>query len=238
MSKTAGGHDFATMQARLQRHVDTTDTGSCLPATAAALALADPVERLVALVEALATERVLVAAQVGSAHQAGQPCHQLTQIEDEGGAPVSVAFTSLEAFRRFGAPARPVPLSGSEVASLALASTAGRLWVDPLAIAPRQASSGVRLPRPATVALAQSHPWMPAWEDSALREHLRSYRGEIVAYLRLLPTAGPEVVLRVGVHSRARRSQVEAVLAQLAKDTKLLAAVERLQLQPVIAQLG
>ena len=226
------------MQARLQRRVDTADTGQTLPATAAALALSDPLQRLEALVAALATERVLVAAHVGSTHQAGQPCHQLAQIVDEDGEPVSVAFTSLAAFQRFDPQARPVPVSGREAANLALVSTAGRLWVDPSAEADTAGGNGVRLPRPATLALAQSHPWVPAWEDAALREHLRSYRDKVVAYLRLLPTADPQVVLRVGVHSQARRSQVEVVLVQLAKDQQLLAAVERLQLQPVVAQLG
>lgn len=247
------GHDFSTLQARLQRQVDTTDKGEQMPETAAALAQSDPVVRLSMLVRALGSERVLVGAQVASSHHADEPCHRLPQVADAQGQVTSVVFSSVETLQSFDATARPVPVSGQEAAQMALATSGGRLWVDASrndngaglinssdasAGALVRGSGGVRLPRPAVKALAQGSQWVPAWEDQQLSAHLRTYRDEVVAFLRILPSADPEVVLRIGVQARASRAQVEAALVRIGRDTRLLAAVEHLQLQPVWAQLA
>ncbi|MDO5722044.1 MAG: SseB family protein [Actinomycetaceae bacterium] len=222
-------HSFDTIQARLQRRVDTSDRGQQLPATRAALELTDTVARLEALVTALGSERVLVAAQVADTQQQGQPCHRLTQVESDGEA-VSAAFTCTDTLAGFDKTARPVPVSAAEAAQIALLTTGGRMCLDPPGL--------VRLPRAAVVALAQGLTWVPPWKDKQLVNHLCTVAGEAVAYLRLLPTASSVQVVRVGVAAGSTRLQVESALAKLAADPQLTQAGEKIELQPVVANLA
>ena len=117
-------HSFESLQARLNQSVDTTDRGQTLPKTAAALAIEDGAERLVALVSAIETERLLVPAVVESTDDCESG--SVATIDTRTG-PAVVAFTSVDQMKIWEGDARPVPMSGKRVTMLAVAETGGRL---------------------------------------------------------------------------------------------------------------
>lgn len=141
------------------------EDGTAPAAFAAALEMTDPADRQLAIVEALATERVFVA---------------LTEPEEDGEemaqAHVTVAgltalavFSSAEAVAAFDPHARPLPILGRNAAAQAF-SAAGILALDPLDGAGKAADFIGRGP---CAAVASGQPWTPPWKDKELHAHLR-----------------------------------------------------------------
>lgn len=214
-------HSFESLQARLNHAVDTSDRGQTLPNTAAALVLEDPAERLVALVNALETERVLVPAVIESTN-----CEDgdVTTVDTDLG-PAVVAFTSVDALTAWNSGARPVPMSGRKAAMLAVANSSGRLLID-------EGVSPIRVPRPATVALAHGDSWLPAWEDAELQAELDELRSEQIAYVRPRPSAGAALRVEVGVLHTADRAKLAQELRGIAVSPRLRPAAEIVELVP------
>lgn len=178
-----GEHNFASLQARLQRSVDSADRGQVMPLTAAALVEFDPITRLEKLVAALESERLLAPALVES----GEECiTAATRIPSPYGE-VTVAFTDYEALRRWAPQARPVPIAGRQQALMAMAETGGRLLINPVPDSEGGSSelSGIRLPRPAVQALAHGDSWLPPWRDDDLRTELQVKADALQAGLNL-----------------------------------------------------
>ena len=223
------GHSHADLQRRLSRRVDAADRGEILEKTRKALEYTDPVRRLTALVAALAHERVIVPALIEGAEE----CTPQSRHAIVGGEEATLAFTSVAALHRWDPRARPVPVPARRHAMLALAETEGRIVVD------LADDGGVRLPRPAVVALSVADQWVAPWEDRELREELsRAVDPKTVAYVSLSASPEPTQVVTIGVRSRAERPAIDAAVAAIATHPRLLAACERVEIRPVLAQLA
>lgn len=159
------------------------DLGQALPLTAAALAAAGPQisndwwamgKQQEMLTAALGTERLLVPAPIEQTPgRDGKPCESgslLTANSPLG--PAVVAFSCLAQMQAWNPSARPVPMDSARVALVALASSGGRLLVDP-------AGAAVLLGRPALAALASGDKWLPAWRDTELIAQLRTLVAEV-----------------------------------------------------------
>ncbi|MDO5034339.1 MAG: SseB family protein [Actinomycetaceae bacterium] len=220
-------HSFASLQARLTQSVDSTDEGRALEETARALSLEDPAERLVALVRAIETERLLVPAVVESDN-----CDDngVTAVDTPQG-PAVAAFTSVEAMKSWSETARPMPMSGKRVAMLAVAHSGGRLMID-------EGSASVRVPRPATVALAHGDAWLPAWQDGELKEELAAFQDSSVAYVKPLPSEGAVLKLEVGIVAGAKREDVTVSLGKIAQAPRLRPAAEIVEIVPRMVALS
>ena len=219
-------HSFESLQARLNQSVDASEAGQTLPQTAAALTLQDPAQRLVTLVEALENERLLVPAVVeGGACEKGEV--SVTQTKQW---PAVVAFTSADAMNEWDADARPVPMPARRVAMLAVAQTSGRLVID-------KGRSDIRIPRPATVALAHGDRWLPAWQDGELLEELAGRLTPRIAFVKPLPSAGATLRLAVGILQGASKESLTRDLQQIAATPRLRPAAELVEIVPtVVAQ--
>lgn len=247
------GEQRARLAQRLsQRSTDRGDAGQALPLTRRALSLADPARRLVALVEALGHERLVLPARVEAdprptGHHAPSPqgeAWDLPQAPTPQG-PALVAYTSAAALAADRTGSRPTPLSARTLALTALVETAGRVLLDPGAPpAPGQDPRGIRLPRPAVASLAQGDSWLPAWKDEGLRAGLGELagagRGGGVLDVRIPPASGAtqrvEVVVEATLQGRAARASLAQVLHDIARDARLLTACERIEIVPVRAQ--
>lgn len=187
---------------RLSIRVDRSDSGTCLPLTAQALAADDRLECLEGLSHALLTERVIVPVNVERHPDEDGEHHHIAPESDEaphfvqvvvGNRPAIVCYSSVEALHADRPDARPMPLQFRKVALTALAQTHGRILFDP-------AGSAVMMPRPMVAALAQGDSWLPAWKDAELYEELVacvSDEGDSrIVSLRLEPDA-EGVVIRI-----------------------------------------
>ncbi|MDO5049624.1 MAG: SseB family protein [Actinomycetaceae bacterium] len=220
-------HSFETIQARLNQKVDTTDRGQTLPKTAAALALEDSADRLVALVRAIETERLLAPAVVES----GADCESgsVSTIDTRTG-PAVVAFTSAQKMKMWEGDARPVPFAGKRVAMLATAEAGGRLVIDP-----DQDGNGIRVPRPAVVALAHGDSWLPAWQDEELQGALAEFESREIAFARLLPSDSEIQRLAIGVtqYGTTRNRELTAQIHAISALPRLKPAAEVIEILPV-----
>lgn len=203
-------HSFESLQARLNQSVDTTDRGQTLPKTAAALAIEDGAERLVALVSAIETERLLVPAVVESTDDCESG--SVATIDTRTG-PAVVAFTSVDQMKIWEGDARPVPMSGKRVTMLAVAETGGRLVINP------DGEGGIRVPRPAVVALAHGDTWLPAWQNEELIADLAALESREIAFARLIPSDSEVQRIAVGIteygatHRRELTKQMHAIVS-------------------------
>lgn len=235
-------HNFSSLQARLERQVDSTDLGQVMPLTVAALFETDPIQRLEKLVKALETERLLAPAVV----TAGEDCvGQVASVHTSYGT-VAVAFTDAEALRRWNPSARPIPISGRQQALLAMAETGGRLLINPALNASGEldSESGFRLPRPAVQALAHGDSWLPAWRDGELQAQLQTVANELNPQLQPLITvlADTEPVLKVliefsvpaGVSGFEVKSELARFHAALSEVPRLQTAGEMIEFIPLL----
>lgn len=224
-------HSFGALQARLGKIVDTSDRGELLPLTRAALDIEDAADRLAALVEGLTTERVIAPALVESA---GECTTTISRTDTEYGD-ATVTFTSVEALQQWDRRARPLPMPADKQAMIAVAETGGRLIVNPTADAP-----GIRLPRPAVIALAHRDTWLPPWRDSELAEILKRHLNSAVAYVSIVPSATETQVILVGVTAEGMRNRgrVAEAIRDMSQEPRLETACERVEFRPVPAHLA
>lgn len=219
-------HNFETLQARLSRPVDTTDRGQTLPKTSEALKIEDAAERLVSLVHALEGERLLAPAIVES----GDGCEGEAPTVDTAQGPAVVAFTSVAAMGKWNRSARPVPVASSNQALIAVAQSGARMVIDP-----DQDGNGIRLPRPAVVALAHGDSWLPAWQDQELTQALADLRSQSIAFVRLQAAASPIQQVMVGIteYGATHRKELNFELHAIATHPRLKPAAEIIELVPV-----
>lgn len=223
----------AALQARLTRRRDESDRGQTLPRTAGALGRAGAA-RLEALVDALASERVIVAVQVEAGRAARAPLlpgegeqHARLDRVDSPIGPALAVYTSVEQLLRADSRARPMPQAVKPLALAALAEAGGHLLVDP-------AGARIALPRPATAALAQGDAWLPAWRDADLAGELRRLAGGVARAVRVVPSSGAVVRVEVLVDAGERdRRRIAEALRALASSPRLAAAAERVELMPL-----
>lgn len=227
----ASGHSFASLQARLNQTVDSSDRGETLPLTAQALGIADEPKRLEQLVAALGQERVIAPALVESSEECAASVLRVNTAD----GPAVVAMTSVDALRRWNPSARPVPVAGYKQAMIAIAETAGRLVINP-----DVSGGGVRIPRPATHALAHRDQWLPPWRDQGLKAALEEFRDDVIAYVSIVPSAGATQIITVGVNARGirERGRVAAALQRMSQLPRLTTACERVEFRPIGAQLA
>ncbi|MDO5060874.1 MAG: SseB family protein [Actinomycetaceae bacterium] len=238
-------HNFASLQARLERKVDTTDHGQAMPRTIAALFETDPIQRLEKLVTALETERVLAPAIVVE----GEDCQgKTTQLETATGT-VTIAFTDAEALRHFNPTARPIPVSGRQQALLAMAETGGRLLLNPiLENGELVADSGFRLPRPAVQALAHGDSWLPGWRDTDLQQQLQqkaeSLNPQLQPLITVLADTDPtlkvliEFFVPAGVSGFEIKTELQKIHQELSAVERLQTAAERIEFIPLLLGTG
>ncbi|MDO5729032.1 MAG: SseB family protein [Actinomycetaceae bacterium] len=224
-------HSFASLQARLGKIVDTSDCGELLPLTEAALSLNDATNQLVALVKALETERVIAPALVESA---GECTTTVSRTATEHGD-ATVTFTSVHSLQQWDRRARPIPMPADKQAMIAVAETGGRLIVNPTTDAP-----GIRLPRPAVIALAHRDTWLPPWQDRELSEILNRHLNRAVAYVSLLPSPTETQVILVGVTEAGLRDRgkVGEAIRDMSREARLETACERVEFRPVPAHIA
>src|SRR5690606_16921803 len=154
------------------------------PAMAAALAHEDSGERVVAVVEAMRTGRLIVpvvahehpgrdaeghviehaADKFKTGDRSGDEMASAAMVSArtaDGRAALPV-FSSVAAMQRWNAGARPVPVEATRAAVSAVGETDSLLVLDP------GNEITVLVPRPAVWALAQQQPWTPSWADPDL----------------------------------------------------------------------
>lgn len=228
------------------------DDGSALPATAAALALDGPGERLAGVVAALRTERVLVpvvahehpgreddgavAAHVShkSDDPAGDACASAAMVsvrthDDRAALPV---FSSAAAMRAWNPAARPVPVEGPRAAQSAIVETDGLMVLDPGARA-------VLVGRPAVIALATGEPWVAPWDDEELAASLVRLLTPVsgLVGVRLEPGRSAETRVLLAVRAGASRDRVATAIGAahglLGEDPVLRSRVDSLEITPV-----
>ncbi|MDO5720190.1 MAG: SseB family protein [Actinomycetaceae bacterium] len=227
----ASGHSFASLQARLNQTRSSDDRGETLPLTAKALGLEDEAERLVQLVAALSQERVIAPAIVESSDECKA---SVLRVNTEEG-PAVVAMSSVDALQHWNPNARPVPIPGYQQAMIAVAETEGRLVIDP-----DGEGKGVRIPRPATHALAHGDQWLPPWRDKELKAALENFRDDVIAYVSIIPSPGATQIIMVGVNPRGirQRGRVVAALDRMSELPRLATACERVEFRPIAAHLA
>lgn len=224
------------------------DDGRCDPALAVALAVAEPRERLAAVVAALATARVLVPvlAHLDERAEPGDPgCTDhgvvgekvasavMVTVAGPDGRAVTPVFSSVTAMGRWDPSARPVPVEAVRAALAAAAEADGLLVLDP------GAPGAVPVPRPAVWALAQGRPWVPALDDGAVRAAVVAAVGAVpgVAGARCEPGSRSEVRVVLAVEAGLDRARLDAVVAAagqaLAADAVVAERVDSLELAVV-----
>lgn len=230
---------------RLQRRVDRSDSGQEQPLTAAALAVPDPVERLLAVGRALEEEKVIVPINVeqhpddsGEHHYIDPssddaPRMSVVQVGDRRGIAV---YSSAERLNAADPQARPMRVDFRKVALAALVESGGCVIMNPHAQA-------VVMPRPMVAARAQGDSWLPGWQDEELLGELaeiaRSQNDPRIQGVRVLPEANG-AALRVdvhfapGVYEAADRQWVMSVLEAIHASGRLQTAADRVTLVPVI----
>ncbi|MDD9207869.1 SseB family protein [Georgenia sp. 10Sc9-8] len=237
------------------------DDGALRPGMAAALAVPDGGDRLVAVVEEMRTDRVLVPVVAHehpgtdaeghvAAHDrgafrsddpAGDACASaaMVSVATEDGRSALPVFSSLPAMLRWDRTARPVPVEATRAALSAVAETEGLVVLDP------GADPAVLLPRPAVWALAQQRPWTPSWADPGLPAVVaRALAGiEELVGVRLVRGAGPDrggvpelrvmVAVAAGLERAAVQSALDRAGRALAEDPEIRERVDSLELYPV-----
>jgi hypothetical protein len=209
------------------RHSD--DDGSADPQLLAALkAFHDRRGDETAIVEAYRRARLLIPL-VADRGDTGVGAHGLVVDKTQELSIVTVAapdgrrvlpvFTSVAAMARWDAAARPVPADGARTAVAASADDTDLIVVDP------GSDTEFVIRRPAVWAIAQGLPWEPSFASPEVFAGLQeSVRPELaVIDLGVEPgdptgrLRGPELIVRLELMHGLDQSELDAVLARLAR---------------------
>ncbi|WP_147916616.1 SseB family protein [Ruania zhangjianzhongii] len=224
------------------------DDGSTDPLLARALAAGDGIERLQAVVAALATARVLVPV-VSYVEERAEPAeHEIhgTTVELAGEKSASAAmvtlatpdgraaipvFSGMDALRAWRADARPIPAEGVRAALAAVSDADGLLVLDP------GGPVTVPVPRPAVWALAQQRSWVPAAQDPAVAEAIGRTLAAVPGVSGSTVQPGADAELRIVLHlpPGLTREQVQQIVQHageaLAAEEMVAERVDSLQFQ-------
>jgi len=220
---------------RFESNPHSHDDGSADPSLLAALT-AFRVGRAdqVAVIEAYRTARLLIplvaekgdgtdeaAEQIGGHGLPIDKTQELSivTVAAPDGRRVLPVFTSVASMSRWDAAARPIPADGVRTAVAASADDTDLIVIDP------GSDTEFVLRRPAVWALAQSLPWEPSFASPEVFAGLHESVGGELAILDLAvepgdPDArlrGPELVVRLDLIHGLDQSELDAVLARLAK---------------------
>ncbi len=208
------------------------DDGACPPALGRALGTPDADARLLSVVRALASTRVLVPVVANLDERDDPGEHGVAGDKVASAAMVSVrapdgraalpAFSSLTTLARWDPTARPIPVEGVR-AALAAAEDDGLIVLDPAGPAT------VPVPRPAVWALAQGRPWVPSYADPVVVREVAAALVEVPAIGAVRCGPGERAELRVvlGIQPGLDRAGLDAAVAAAGR---VLAAV------PVVAE--
>ncbi|WP_345802138.1 SseB family protein [Microbacterium sp. AZCO] len=237
---------------RFEANAHSNDDGSADPRLHAALiAFREGTGDQVAIVDAYRTARLLIplVAEKGSD---GVGAHGLVVDKTQELSIVTVAapdgrrvlpvFTSVQTISRWDAAARPVPADGVRTALAAADDDTDLIVVDP------GSETEFVLRRPAVWAIAQGQPWEPSFASPEVFAGLQASVGGELAVLDLGvapgdPTGrlrGPELVVRLELMPGLDQSELDAVLARLAKrwaaDDRIAVLVDSLTVKLVRAR--
>jgi hypothetical protein len=209
------------------RHSD--DDGSADPALLAALtAFRAGVGDQAAVVQAYRSARLLIPL-VAEKGDEGVGAHGLTVDKTQELSIVTVAapdgrsvlpvFSSVSAMGRWDPKARPVPADGVRTAVAASADDTDLIVIDP------GSDTEFVIRRPAVWAIAQGIDWEPSFSSPEVFAGLQESVGGELAVIDLAVEAGdpdarlrgPELVVRLDLIHGLEQSELDAVLARLAK---------------------
>ena len=230
------------------------DDGTVQPAMAAALAREDDGERVVAVVEAMRTGRVIVpvvahehpgtdadgnvaphaAEKFRSGDRSGDAMASaaMVSVRTPDGRSALPVFSSVAAMQTWNAGSRPVPVEATRAALSAVQESDSLLVLDP------GNEVTVLVPRPAVWALAQQQPWTPSWADPELPgvavEALRGITELLGVRLERGSTAELRVVVavRTGLDKDQLRDVVGRTSRALSDHPVLRERVDSLELAP------
>ncbi|WP_309068086.1 SseB family protein [Microbacterium sp.] len=229
---TDGGADSAGVPwegRHFEANPHAADDGSADPALLAALTAfrAGDADQA-GVIDALRHARVLIPL-VAEKGDEGVGAHGLTVDKTQELSIVTVAapdgrkvlpvFSSVEALGRWDAAARPIPVDAVRAALAASAEQTDLIVLDPTS----ETEFIVR--RPAVWAIAQGEDWTPSFANPDVFLGLQASVAGELAVLDLTvepgdPTArlrGPELIVRLTLMSGLDRSELDAVLARLAR---------------------
>lgn len=228
----------ARIAQRLSRaSVNREDTGQLLPMMAAALEVGDTQldrgARLEKVVEALASERVIVPISVETdprqtgVHPGGEHREDFVRATTPVGEAL-VVYSSAQQLWADRPGARPMPLAFRKVALTALVETAGRVLLDPAGVC-------LVVPRAATAACAQGDTWLPAWRDRELVEALREHvdLSGVSIGVRMGEYGSLQVLVGIDEASAPSRDDLSALIARCSRLPRLLASSDRVEFVPV-----
>jgi len=230
------------------------DDGAVQPVMAQALACEDDGERVVAVVEAMRTGRVIVpvvahehpgtdadgnvaphaAEKFRSGDRSGDAMASaaMVSVRTRDGRSALPVFSSVAAMQAWNAGSRPVPVEATRAALSAVQESDSLLVLDPAS------DVTVLVPRPAVWALAQQQPWTPSWADPDLPGVAAEALRGITELLGVRLERGSTAELRVVVAVRAGldREQLGDVVARasraLSEHPVLRERVDSLELAP------
>lgn len=181
------------------------------------------------VVDAFRTSRLLIpllselgdgGTEVGEHGLSVEKSQELSIVTVEGpdGRRVLPVFSSVDTMARWNPTARPVPADGVRVALSAADDGTELVVLDP------GSPSEFVLRRPAVWAVAQSQPWVAAFEAAAVAEAMRrSIETELAVIDVSLESgdpmarlAGPELLVRLSLASGLNRADLDGVLQRLA----------------------
>ena len=229
----------------------TADDGSADPALLGALtAFRDGAGSQQQVVDAYRAARLLIPLMAAKGDE-GIGAHGLTVDKTQELSIVTVAapdgrrvlpvFTSVEAMGRWDGAARPVPADGVRTAIAAAADDTDLIVVDP------GSPTEFVIRRPAVWAIGQDLPWEPSFASPEVVAALNESVGGELAVIDLAVEAGdpdarlrgPELVVRLHLMQGLDQSELDAVLARLAKrwsaDDRIAVLVDSLTVKLVRA---
>lgn len=214
-----------------ESNAHSSDDGSAPPELIAALRrFRDGDGGPVDVVQAFAGSRLLIpllahlgdgGTEVGEHGLAVEKSQELSIVTVQGpdGRAVLPVFSSVDALRTWNPAARPVPADGVRVALAAADDSTDLVVLDP------GSATEFGLRRPAVWAVAQGLAWRPAAESDDIRDAFERSVGGELAVLRIGlidgdPQArllGPELIVELELMSGLERTELDAVLARLAR---------------------
>ncbi|GAA4286830.1 SseB family protein [Georgenia daeguensis] len=230
------------------------DDGRVQPAMAAALAQEDDGARVVAVVEAMRTGRVIVPVvahehpgtdadgnvaphaadkfRTGDRSGDAMASAAMVSVRAPDGRSALPVFSSVAAMQAWNPGSRPVPVEATRAALSAVQESDSLLVLDP------GSDVTVLVPRPAVWALAQQLPWTPSWADPELPgvavDALRGITELLGVRLERGGTAELRVVVavRAGLGPEQLRDVVARTSRALSEHPVLRERVDSLELAP------
>ena len=205
------------------------DDGSADPALLAALsAFRAGVGDETAIVAAYPTARLLIPLIAEKGEEGVGPTGltvdktqelSIVTVASPDGRRVLPVFTSVETLGRWDAQARPVPAAGVRTALAAVADDTDLIVIDP------GSATEFVLRRPAVWAIGKGEAWEPSYRSPEVFRGLQESIGTELAVLDLAvapgdPQArglGPELVVELELSAGLDQSELDAVLARLAR---------------------